>query len=78
LTNARSQAEIQGEGIVTEAKHNAASLLTHADAEIARMRLSMLNNVRDEVADLSVAIASKVVGQVMDERRQRELVDQFI
>jgi F-type H+-transporting ATPase subunit b len=78
LMNARSQAEIQGEGIVTEAKHNAASLLTHADAEIARMRLSMLNNVRDEVADLSVAIASKVVGQVMDERRQRELVDQFI
>jgi F0F1-type ATP synthase membrane subunit b/b' len=31
----------------------------------------MLNDVRNEVADLSVAIAAKVIGQAMDERRQR-------
>jgi len=38
----------------------------------------MLNGIRDEVADLAVAIASKVIGKVMDEKRQRDLVEQFI
>ncbi len=78
LTNARSQAEIQSEAILSDSKREAASMLTRADAEISRMRVTMLNDVRDEVADLSVAIASKVIGQVMDERRQRELVEHFL
>jgi flagellar biosynthesis/type III secretory pathway protein FliH len=42
------------------------------------MRVTMLNGIRDEVADLAVAIASKVIGKVMDEKRQRDLVEQFI
>lgn len=78
ISTARSQAEIQAESILSDAKREAASMLSRADGEISRMRISMLNGIRDEVADLSVAIASKVIGQVMDEKRQRELVEQFI
>ena len=78
LNTARSQAEIQSESILSDAKRDAASMLTRADTEISRMRITMLNDVRDEVADLSVAIASKVIGQVMDEHHQRELVDHFL
>ncbi len=78
LSNARSQAEIQSESILSDAKRDAAGLLSRADTEISRMRITMLNDVRDEVADLSVAIASKVIGQVMDEHHQRELVEQFL
>ena len=78
LNAARSQAEIQSESILSDAKRDAAGMLTRADAEINRMRITMLNDVRDEVADLSVAVASKVIGQVMDEHHQRELVDHFL
>jgi F-type H+-transporting ATPase subunit b len=78
LTGARSQAEIQSEAILSDARRESAAMLVRAENEISRMRLTMLNDVRDEVADLSVAIASKVVGQVMDEKRQRQLVDQFL
>jgi F-type H+-transporting ATPase subunit b len=78
LSEARSQAETSSETILTEARKEAAGHLTRADAEVNRMRITMLNEVRNEVADLSVAIASKVIGQVMDEHRQRELVDQFL
>jgi F-type H+-transporting ATPase subunit b len=53
-------------------------MMARADGEIDRMRVSMLNEIRDEVADLSVAIASKVIGKVMDEKHQRQLVDQFL
>jgi F-type H+-transporting ATPase subunit b len=78
LTNARGQAEIQSEGILSDARRESAAMLTRADNEIGRMRISMLNEVRDEVADLSIAIASKVIGQVMDENRQRQMVEQFL
>jgi len=78
LTTARSQAEIQSELVLSDARKEVATMLTRAESEISRMRISMLNNVRDEVADLSVAIASKVVGQVMDEQRQRQLVDKYL
>ena len=78
LNTARSQAEIQSESILSDAKRDAAGMLTRADTEISRMRITMLNDVRDEVADLSVAIASKVIGQVMDEHHQRELVDHLL
>lgn len=78
VSNARAQAEVQSEGIISEAKRDAATLLTRADNDIGRMRVTMVNSVRDEVAELSVAIASKVIGQAMDERRRRELVDHYL
>lgn len=78
VTAAKSYAEIQSESILSEARHEATSMVSRADGEISRMRVTMLNEVRDEVADLSVAIASKVIGQVLDEHRQRELVEQFL
>jgi F-type H+-transporting ATPase subunit b len=78
LTTARSQAEIQRESIMSDAKREIAGMYTRADAEINRMRITMLNDVRDEVADLSVAIASKVIGQAMDDQRQRELIEHFM
>lgn len=78
ISTARSQAEVQHEAILSDAKRETAGMLTRADAEISRMRMTMLNDVRDEVADLSLAIASKVIGQVMDEHRQHELVAKFL
>jgi len=38
----------------------------------------MLEEMRDEVADLSVAIASKVIRQTINEDKQREIIDRFI
>lgn len=78
ITTARSQAEVQREAILSEAKKEAAAMLARADGEIDRMRVTMLNDIRNEVADLSVAIASKVIGKVMDEKHQLQLVDQFL
>jgi F-type H+-transporting ATPase subunit b len=78
ISSARSQAEVQSESILSEARRESTARLARADGEISRMRAAMINNIRDEVADLSVAIASKVVGQAIDEHRQRELVDYYL
>lgn len=78
VANARSQADVQSESILSDARKQAAGMVSRADAEIARMRTTMLNEVRDEVADLSVAIASKVIGHVMDQKQQQDLVELYL
>ena len=42
------------------------------------LRTTMMEGMRDDVADLAVSIASRVIKQTIDEKKQRELVDQFI
>ncbi len=64
--------------MLQDARHTAAGLLSRAETEVSRMRTTMLNDVRNEVADLAVSISAKVIGHAMDEHRQRELVDQYL
>ena len=78
LAEAKSQAEKQREEMIQEAYRTAAGIIVRAESERDRMRLSMFNEIRDEVADLAVAIASKVIGQTLDSQRQRELIEQYL
>lgn len=78
IAGARKLAEQQAEQILAEARTEARNILGRAENEVARKRLAMLNEVRDEVADLSVAIASRVIGHVMDEQQQRDLVEHYV
>lgn len=78
IAGARKQAEQQAEQILDEARTEARNILNRAENEVGRKRIAMLNEVRDEVADLAVAIASKVIGNAMDEQQQRALVDRYV
>ena len=49
-----------------------------AAAEIAAERLRALSEVRGVVADLAIAAASRVLGESVDDQRERRLVDEFL
>ncbi|MHB1483968.1 MAG: F0F1 ATP synthase subunit B [Saccharofermentanales bacterium] len=78
VNDAKVQAEAQSDLLLAAAKKEAAEIITRADDDIERMRTGMMEQMRDEVADLAVSIASKVIRQTIDESKQKELVDQFI
>lgn len=78
VNDAKTQAEAQGDAIIMAAKKEASDIITRADNDIDRMRTGMMEQMRDEVADLAVSIASRVIKQTIDEGKQKELVDQFI
>jgi F-type H+-transporting ATPase subunit b len=78
VSEAKIQAETQSDALVMAAKKEVSEIVERADADIERMRTAMMEQMRDEVADLAVSIASKVIKQSIDENKQRELVDQFI
>jgi F-type H+-transporting ATPase subunit b len=49
-----------------------------AQAEIEREKQGALQELRDEVADLAIDAAEKILREDIDSKRQRELVDDFI
>ncbi len=78
VKEAKTQAESQSDAILTAAKKEVSEIITRADTDIERMRFTMMEEMREEVADLAVSIASRVIQQTIDEKTQRELVDQFL
>lgn len=73
---ARGQA--REEEILRKANAEAACLLEKANADIALEKKKAVNEAKDEIAGLSLAIAEKVVGRTLNDADQQALVDRFI
>lgn len=78
LSVAKSNAQKTGKQIVSEAKAEASAIREKAKADAAKAKTDALNEARDEVADLSVTIAEKVIAKNLSAADQKDLVDQFI
>ena len=78
LSDAKSNAQKTGKQIVSEANDEASAIREKAKADAAQAKTDALNEARDEVADLSVTIAEKVIAKNLSAADQKELVDQFI
>ncbi|APG69584.1 F0F1 ATP synthase subunit B [Lactobacillus delbrueckii] len=78
LSVAKSNAQKIGKQIVSEAKAEASAIRERAKADAAQAKTDALNEARNEVADLSVTIAEKVIAKNLSAADQKDLVDQFI
>ena len=78
LSVAKSNAQRTGKQIVSEAKAEASAIREKAKADAAKAKTDALNEAREEVADLSVTIAEKVIAKNLSAADQKDLVDQFI
>ena len=78
VEDAKVQAEKQSGSIIDSAKKESIEIISRAHKDVELLKKAAMEEMRDEVADLSLAIAYKVVSQTMDETKQRELVERFI
>ncbi|MBT8917642.1 F0F1 ATP synthase subunit B [Lactobacillus delbrueckii subsp. bulgaricus] len=78
LSDAKSNAQKTGKQIVSEAMAEASAIREKAKADAAQAETDALNEAREEVADLSVTIAEKVIAKNLSVADQKDLVDQFI
>ena len=76
-SDAAVQAEETGAGILAKANEDAKSVVAGAreDAEAERNRI--LADLRGQVAAIAIAAANKIVGESLDESRQRALIADF-
>ncbi|MEY2814748.1 MAG: hypothetical protein RIS05_496 [Actinomycetota bacterium] len=79
----REEARVQGAAIVEElrakAQEEAARITAAAHASIEAERQQAVTSLRNEVGALAVELASKIVGEALDDQaRQSRIVDRFL
>ena len=78
VRNAEQTAQRKGDAIVAEANSQASHLKQKAEQEIAQEKKQMLQDVRGEISDIAVSIASKVVEREVKKQDYDGFVDEFI
>lgn len=79
VRDATRKAQQRSDEIVEAAKKEAAGLVDKANADIERERKRAVNSIRDEISDIAVSIAGKVIGrEVAPDKEQERLIDEFI
>jgi F-type H+-transporting ATPase subunit b len=73
---ARGQA--REEEILRQANAEASAIMDKAAADIALEKKKAINDAKDEISELAMAIAEKVVGREINEADQTKLVNSFI
>lgn len=78
LSNAKENAQKTSDSIVASANEDASSIREKAKKDAAQAKIDAINDARGQVADISVAIAEKVIAKNLSAADQKNLVDQFI
>ena len=66
------------EEILRQANAEASAIMAKASADIALEKKKALNDAKNEISDIAMTIAGKVVGRSLKETDQSRLVDEFI
>ena len=78
LLSAQKTATARSEEIISEAKTQAAQIKEKASQDIALEKKNALNGAKDEISDIAMAIAEKVVERELSAEDQEDLVNRFI
>jgi F-type H+-transporting ATPase subunit b len=77
VAEARERAEVAAKDVKAAAEVEAGKARQTALAEVESERNRILGDLRGQVAALSIAAAQKLVGDTLDEKRQRVLLTEF-
>lgn len=78
LTTAQKTAAEHSDKIIGEAQQAAAQIKSKASADIAQEKKKAINDAKNEISGLALAIAGKVVEKELAEEDQAGLIDRFI
>ena len=78
LTTAQKTAAERSDKIIGEAQQAAAQIKSKASADIAQEKKKAINDAKNEISGLALAIAGKVVEKELAEEDQAGLIDRFI
>ena len=78
IENAKETAEKNKAGILADAADEAGRLKEKANQEIAQTKAEAMNSIKGDVADLTVNLANKILGQKLDQEAHKELIDRYI
>ncbi len=78
VREATARGQSREEEILQQAAAEAAAMRDKAAADIAQEKKKAINDAKDEISGLALAIAGKVVGRELTDADQSGLIDSFI
>ena len=78
LMNAQRTANARSEEIIGQAQAAAAQIKSKASADIEMEKKKAINDAKNEISGLAMAIAGKVVERELNTADQADLIDRFI
>ena len=78
LMTAQRTANSRSEEIIAQAQQQAAQIKSKASADIELEKKKALNEAKNEISDLAMAIAGKVVARELNAEDQADMIDRFI
>ncbi len=78
IANAKKLSEQQTEEMLTQAKAEAERVKEVALAEIKREKEQAVSALREQVASLSILVATKVIEKELDEKAQAKLIEDYL
>ena len=78
LQHAQKTASARSEEIISQAQAQAVQIKEKAAADIAQEKKKAINDAKDEISGISMAIAEKVVERQLNAADQQKLIAQFI
>ena len=78
IKNAKESGELSRQNILKDTQEEVARLKSKAQADITLERDSALNSVKDDVADLSLQIAAKILNKELSPEMHESLINQYI
>ena len=78
IEEARRSAEDVRKDLITKSEQEAAQIVERAQEQLQAERQRTLQELRNQVAEISIELAEKVVGRSLDGEAQRDLVDAYI
>ena len=78
VREAMVRGQAREEEILRQANAEADAIRRKAEADIAQEKKKALNDAKNEISDIAMAIAGKVVGRSLENADQTRLVDEFI
>ena len=78
VKDAVTRGQKREEEILRQANAEASAILEKANADIAQEKKKALNDAKNEISGIAMAIAEKVVGRELNENDQKDLIDSFI
>ena len=78
LSSAQKTAETRSEEIIREASAEATQIKAKAQSDIALEKRKAVNEIKDEIGDMAMEIAGKVIERELNAEDHAKLIDEFI
>lgn len=78
IVKAHDDAEAERAAIIQRSQEEADQIVANAGKTIENERKMVLRQAQTEIADLAIEAASKIIGENLDDEKNRRIVDKFL